>query len=114
MWFVVLLQDPIKQPLLKRLAGQEELSQKSIQIFLDILYVELFVYLYLPLIRAFLIITINIIKAVSSVVSYHCYYLDHVVPILKYMGDYPSKRARQATELTDAILEPALQHVSTL
>ncbi|KAK3731337.1 hypothetical protein QZH41_004094 [Actinostola sp. cb2023] len=27
----------------------------------------------------------------------------------KYMGDYPSKRARQATELTDAILEPALQ-----
>jgi hypothetical protein len=38
--------------------------------------------------------------------------LNFFVPIMKYMGDYPSKRARQATELTDAILEPALQHVS--
>lgn len=31
------LQDPIKQPLLKRLAGQEELAQKATQTFLDIL-----------------------------------------------------------------------------
>jgi hypothetical protein len=31
-------QDPIKQPLLKRLAGQEELAQKANQIFLDILF----------------------------------------------------------------------------
>ncbi|XP_062521649.1 myosin-VIIa-like [Corticium candelabrum] len=30
--------------------------------------------------------------------------------IMKYMGDYPSKRVRQSTELTDAILEHALQH----
>ena len=32
-------QDPIKQPLLKRLAGQEELAQKATQIFLDILQI---------------------------------------------------------------------------
>jgi len=31
------LQDPIKQPLLKRLAGQEELAQLATQTFLDIL-----------------------------------------------------------------------------
>ena len=28
------------------------------------------------------------------------------------MGDYPSKRFRQSTDLTDAIFEPALLHVS--
>ncbi|KAL9964836.1 hypothetical protein ACROYT_G028531 [Oculina patagonica] len=57
--------DPIKQPLLKRLAGQEELAQKATHIFLA---------------------------------------------IMKYMGDYPSKRFRQTTDLTDAIFEPALLH----
>jgi len=31
---------------------------------------------------------------------------------MKYMGDYPSKRFRQSTDLTDAIFEPALLHVS--
>ena len=31
---------------------------------------------------------------------------------MKYMGDYPSKRFRQTTDLTDAIFEPALLHVS--
>ncbi|XP_020629456.1 myosin-VIIa-like [Orbicella faveolata] len=29
---------------------------------------------------------------------------------MKYMGDYPSKRFRQTTDLTDAIFEPALLH----
>ena len=28
------------------------------------------------------------------------------------MGDYPSKRFRQSTDLSDAIFEPALLHVS--
>ena len=31
---------------------------------------------------------------------------------MKYMGDYPSKRFRQTTDLTDAIFEPALLLVS--
>ncbi|XP_029197955.2 unconventional myosin-VIIa-like [Acropora muricata] len=57
--------DPIKQPLLKRLSGQEELAQLATQTFLS---------------------------------------------IMKYMGDYPSKRFRQSTDLTDAIFEPALLH----
>ena len=35
-----------------------------------------------------------------------------LLPIMKYMGDYPSKRFRQSTDLTDAIFEPALLHVS--
>lgn len=57
--------DPMKQPLLKRLAGQEELARMATQTFLA---------------------------------------------IMKYMGDYPSKRFRQTTDLTDAIFEPALLH----
>ena len=36
-----MLQDPIKQPLLKRLAGQEELARMATQTFLDILSQEL-------------------------------------------------------------------------
>ena len=35
---IIFLQDPIKQPLLKRLAGQEELAQMATQTFLDILF----------------------------------------------------------------------------
>lgn len=33
-------------------------------------------------------------------------------PILKYMGDHPSKRGRAANELTDQIYEPPLRSVS--
>ena len=33
---------------------------------------------------------------------------------MKYMGDYPSKRVRQTTDLTDAIFEPALLYVSNV
>ncbi|XP_068687074.1 unconventional myosin-VIIa-like [Montipora foliosa] len=61
----VFSKDPIKYPLLKRLAGQEELAQMATQTFLS---------------------------------------------IMKYMGDYPSKRFRQSTDLSDAIFEPALLH----
>uniref|UniRef100_A0A8C2BDK5 Myosin VIIAb n=1 Tax=Cyprinus carpio TaxID=7962 RepID=A0A8C2BDK5_CYPCA len=35
--------------------------------------------------------------------------LDSVVPIMKYMGDYPSKRSRSVNELTDQIFEGALK-----
>ena len=31
---------------------------------------------------------------------------------MKYMGDYPSKKQRQSTELTDSVFEHALVHVS--
>ena len=31
---------------------------------------------------------------------------------MKYMGDYPSKKQRQSTELTDTVFEHALVHVS--
>ncbi|CAB3984354.1 Unconventional myosin-VIIa [Paramuricea clavata] len=55
--------EPIKQPLLQRLIGKEDLSYKATQTFLG---------------------------------------------ILKYMGDYPSKRSRSTTELTDEIFEPPL------
>ncbi|XP_078258138.1 myosin VIIAa isoform X2 [Rhinoraja longicauda] len=56
--------EPIKQPLLKKLQGNEELSQESCQGF---------------------------------------------VGIMKYMGDYPSKRTRSVNELTDQIFEGALK-----
>uniref|UniRef100_A0A8C9L3S8 Myosin VIIA n=1 Tax=Serinus canaria TaxID=9135 RepID=A0A8C9L3S8_SERCA len=58
--------EPIKQPLLKKILGSEELSQELI--------------------------------------------LDSCLPpVLKYMGDYPSKRTRSVNELTDQIFEGALK-----
>lgn len=36
-------------------------------------------------------------------------FLDVVLPIMKYMGDYPSKRTRSVNELTDQIFEGALK-----
>lgn len=35
--------------------------------------------------------------------------LTPVVPVMKYMGDYPSKRVRSINELTDQIFEGALK-----
>lgn len=32
-------------------------------------------------------------------------------PVMKYMGDQPSKQGRVGNELTDEIFEPALKHV---
>lgn len=37
------------------------------------------------------------------------YSLTFVSPIMKYMGDYPSKRTRSVNELTDQIFEGALK-----
>ena len=51
---------------------------------------------------------------VSTYLS-HCVrgcFLDNGSPIMKYMGDYPSKKQRLGTELTDQIFECALVHVS--
>lgn len=39
----------------------------------------------------------------------HKPFLDGVPPMLKYMGDYPSKRTRSVNELTDQIFEGALK-----
>ncbi|KFP14557.1 Unconventional myosin-VIIa, partial [Egretta garzetta] len=61
--------EPIKQPLLKKILGSEELSQEACMLILD-----------------------------SS-----------FPPVLKYMGDYPSKRTRSVNELTDQIFEGALK-----
>lgn len=36
-------------------------------------------------------------------------FLDGSPPVLKYMGDYPSKRMRSVNELTDQIFEGALK-----
>ncbi len=36
--------------------------------------------------------------------------LDCCVPILKYMGDYPTKQMQSALELTDLIFGPATQN----
>ncbi|NXN24263.1 MYO7A protein, partial [Nycticryphes semicollaris] len=64
--------EPIKQPLLKKILGSEELSQEACMAFIDIL----------PLPEG---------------------------TLLKYMGDYPSKRTRSVNELTDQIFEGALK-----
>lgn len=36
--------------------------------------------------------------------------LDCYVPILKYMGDYPTKQQQNPLELTDQIFSPATKH----
>uniref|UniRef100_H3B7C0 Myosin VIIB n=1 Tax=Latimeria chalumnae TaxID=7897 RepID=H3B7C0_LATCH len=59
--------EPLKQPLLKKVCADPELSQQACQALL---------------------------------------------PIMKYMGDYPSKQARSAIELTDQIFQAALQEDS--
>ncbi|KAM5247360.1 unconventional myosin-VIIa isoform 1-T1 [Ctenodactylus gundi] len=56
--------EPLKQALLKKILGSEELSQEACMAF---------------------------------------------IAVLKYMGDYPSKRARSVNELTDQIFEGALK-----
>uniref|UniRef100_A0A4X1UHJ6 Myosin VIIA n=1 Tax=Sus scrofa TaxID=9823 RepID=A0A4X1UHJ6_PIG len=58
--------EPLKQALLKKILGSEELSQEAS-------------------------------------------FLDGSPPVLKYMGDYPSKRMRSVNELTDQIFEGALK-----
>ncbi|KAM7065864.1 unconventional myosin-VIIa isoform 2-T2 [Acridotheres tristis] len=63
--------EPIKQPLLKKILGSEELSQEACMAFIDILLL--------------------------------------LGTVLKYMGDYPSKRTRSVNELTDQIFEGALK-----
>ncbi|NXH67905.1 MYO7A protein, partial [Hydrobates tethys] len=69
--------EPIKQPLLKKILGSEELSQEACMAFIDILSLSGEA-LFLSL-------------------------------LLKYMGDYPSKRTRSVNELTDQIFEGALK-----
>ncbi|NXP60301.1 MYO7A protein, partial [Chloropsis cyanopogon] len=71
--------EPIKQPLLKKILGSEELSQEACMAFIDILPL-----LGIPLGQ-------------------------QLPPVLKYMGDYPSKRTRSVNELTDQIFEGALK-----
>uniref|UniRef100_A0AAY4CZV6 Myosin VIIAa n=1 Tax=Denticeps clupeoides TaxID=299321 RepID=A0AAY4CZV6_9TELE len=64
--------EPMKQPLLKKVLGHEELSQEACMLL-------------------------------------NHFYLNLCAPIMKYMGDYPSKRTRSVNELTDQIFEGALK-----
>ena len=38
---------------------------------------------------------------------------DHSARIMMYMGDYPSKKMRLGTDLTDQVFKHALVHVRT-
>ncbi|NXQ31998.1 MYO7A protein, partial [Alaudala cheleensis] len=77
--------EPIKQPLLKKILGSEELSQEACMAFIDIL----------PLL--------------GSALGQQLILDSYLPPVLKYMGDYPSKRTRSVNELTDQIFEGALK-----
>ena len=82
----------LKRPLLKKLANQsEEIQQKACQAFLDILT------------KSPLCVCLSCPNSV---------FLNCSAPVMKYMGDYPSKKLRLSTELSDAIFEPPLLHVS--
>ncbi|KAM5184142.1 unconventional myosin-VIIa isoform 4-T4 [Callospermophilus lateralis] len=71
--------EPLKQALLKKILGSEELSQEACMAFIDI----------------------HAALATSPSLT--------IPPVLKYMGDYPSKRMRSVNELTDQIFEGALK-----
>ncbi|KAK1189564.1 MYO7A protein, partial [Pygoscelis papua] len=77
--------EPIKQPLLKKILGSEELSQEACMAFIDILPLPGGALGQQPILDSCL------------------------PPVLKYMGDYPSKRTRSVNELTDQIFEGALK-----
>ncbi|KAF1490180.1 Unconventional myosin-VIIa, partial [Eudyptula minor novaehollandiae] len=77
--------EPIKQPLLKKILGSEELSQEACMAFTDILPLPGGALGQQPILDSCL------------------------PPVLKYMGDYPSKRTRSVNELTDQIFEGALK-----
>ncbi|OWK54565.1 Unconventional myosin-VIIa [Lonchura striata] len=77
--------EPIKQPLLKKILGSEELSQEACMAFIDIL------------------------ALLGSPLGLELILDSYLPPVLKYMGDYPSKRTRSVNELTDQIFEGALK-----
>ncbi|CAF97644.1 unnamed protein product, partial [Tetraodon nigroviridis] len=78
----------LRQPLLKNLMHNSELSNLACNAFTDILH------LY------------PVILLAPSVV----YHEIHHLTSFRYMGDYPVKNARPPTELTDQIFGPATQH----
>ncbi|KPP79153.1 unconventional myosin-VIIa-like [Scleropages formosus] len=80
-------QEPLRQPLLKRLEGNSELCQQACLCFTDILPGALFCLLW-----------------------GNSFSLTLSAPILKYMGDYPTKLVRSPLELTDQIFGPAMQN----
>ncbi|KAI3354148.1 hypothetical protein L3Q82_018476 [Scortum barcoo] len=75
--------EPLKQPLLKKVVNHEELAQDACMSFIDIL------------------------KHSEGISLF--YSLTSDPPMMKYMGDYPSKRTRSVNELTDQIFEGALK-----
>ncbi|TRY99157.1 hypothetical protein DNTS_033984, partial [Danionella cerebrum] len=83
--------EPIKQALLKKCVAHEELSQDACMAFIDILS-----------------------TATECTKQNHTVYCSSSLtsspaPVMKYMGDYPSKRTRSVNELTDQIFESALK-----
>ncbi|KFR05740.1 Unconventional myosin-VIIa, partial [Opisthocomus hoazin] len=77
--------EPIKQPLLKKILGSKELSQEACMAFIDIL------------------------SLLGGTLGQQLILDSCPPPVLKYMGDYLSKRTRSVNELTDQIFEGALK-----
>lgn len=97
--------EPLKQPLLKKVLAHEELSQEACLAFIDILH---------SLISCFILSCANLLVFPVAVVVLllSCQRFESLttcVPVMKYMGDYPSKRVRSVNELTDQIFEGALK-----
>ncbi|CAM4610476.1 unnamed protein product [Lepidochelys olivacea] len=77
-----LSKEPLKQPLLRKVCADPELRDLACQAFIDIL---------------------------SSPPQLGGASLTVPSPIMKFMGDYPSKQARSSVELTDQIFVAAIQ-----
>ncbi|XP_076018235.1 unconventional myosin-VIIb-like [Genypterus blacodes] len=79
--------ETLKQPLLQSLVRNSDLNYLACNAFTDILLTDIHTSL------------LNFIPTLSC-----------LLPILKYMGDYPIKHVRSPVELTDQIFGPATQH----
>uniref|UniRef100_H2YRX4 Myosin VIIAb n=1 Tax=Ciona savignyi TaxID=51511 RepID=H2YRX4_CIOSA len=78
--------EPIKQPLLKKLEHNHDMTQEAVSTFLDILLLPSY---------------LNLDRIVWDL---------HDLSSFLYMGDYPSKKQRHGNEQTDQIFEAPLKH----
>ncbi|KAJ4935315.1 hypothetical protein JOQ06_016851 [Pogonophryne albipinna] len=88
--------EPLKLPLLKKVVNHEELAQDACMAFIDIL-------------QMVTVPTVSTCSCLLKPVPQVALPLTFVPPMMKYMGDYPSKRSRSVNELTDQIFEGALK-----
>lgn len=115
--------EPLKQPLLRSLQGNSDLSHLACDCFADILHIDptytknwnldncqksmikMLHFLKITFEKDFM--TCN---SDANILRWPFFFNKLFLPILKYMGDYPVKQVRTPIELTNQIFGPATEH----